>query len=65
MGTSQDVVLIRVAPLRSQEANAMISMVGEWLKWPGEVKMQTLFFGYVGYGKWCYSCVVRVWIASI
>ena len=65
MSTSQDIVMIRIAPLRSQEANAMISLVGEWLKWLGEVKMHTMFFGYGGYGKWCYASGMRMGMSSI
>ena len=32
--------MIRLASSSSQEANAMISLSNEWLKWPGEVNLQ-------------------------
>ena len=38
----------------------MVSLNNGWLKWPGEVKLQTLFFGYGDYGKWCYSSGIRM-----
>ena len=65
MSTTQGVVMIRIAPLRSQEANAMVTLSCKCLNWPGEVKMQTLFFGYGGYGKWCYSSGIRMGMSCI
>ena len=43
----------------------MVCLSWEWLKWPGEVKLQTLLFGYGGYGKWCYSSRMRMGMSSI
>ena len=37
-------VMIRLASLRSQEANAMISLSNGWLKWSREVNVQSSIF---------------------
>ena len=44
----QGVVMIRLASSSSQEANVMLSLSNGWLEWPGEVNLQTIFFGYGG-----------------
>ena len=52
--------MIRLTSSSSQEANAMISLSNVWLEWLVEVNVHTLFFGYGGYGKWCYSSRIRI-----
>ena len=61
----QGAAMIRLASSSSQEANAMVSLSNGWLEWPGEVNVQTLFFGYGGYGKWCYSYGMQMGMTSI
>ena len=65
MSTPQGVVMIRKAPLRSQEANAMISLVREWLKWPGEIHLQCSIFELGNGGRWCYNRATGTWMACL
>ena len=57
MSLIQGAAMIRLASSSSQEANVMVSLSLEWLKWLGEVNVQCSVFGYGGRWKWSYSCV--------
>ena len=48
MSLIQGVAMVRLASSSSQEANAMISLRNGWLKWFGEVNLQSSVFGYGG-----------------
>ena len=41
LSTPQGVVIIRIAPLRFQEANAMFSLYWRWLNRAGEVQVRS------------------------
>ena len=65
MSLIQGAAMIRLASSSSQEANVMVSLSNGWLEWLGEVNVQTLFFYYGGYGKWCYSSGMRTGMSGI